>query len=255
MEAQPESIRPENVRPQNPRPQNPRPQNLAVAASVVEHLMATPLFGALRAETLRPLADATRMHTYERGAVLFSEGDRPSVVHVLVSGLLRVFVTSFDGTEPTLATLSEGTIVGELGVLGDIPRSASVGALRKARVLTIPADAFRAAYTSDPALARRLVELLSERLRSTSGSMADLMYLDLGGRLAKYLLNEARRGGTDVVTLNFTQGELAQMIGGARQTVNQLLQSLELARLISVQGREIRVLDVAGLQMRALSAH
>lgn len=218
-------------------------------------LATTPLFGAMSEPTLRRVADASRVHEYDRGAVVFVAEERPTAVHVVAGGLLRVFVTSLDGSEPTLALLSEGTVVGELGVLAGVPRSASVGALRRSQLIEIPAAVFTAAYEAEPAMARRLVELLSDRLRTTTDSMADLTYLDLGGRLAKYLLREFERAGTTTLTLSLNQTELGQMIGGARQTVNQLLQSLERANLIAIDGRTVRVLDRDGLQLRAMSAH
>jgi CRP-like cAMP-binding protein len=173
---------------------------------------------------------------------------------VVVSGLLRVFVTSFNGDEPTLGVLAAGDHAGELGVLDDIPRSASIGALRASEVLEIPASAFAAAYLSDPAIARQLVHLLAERLRATSDNLADLTYLDLGGRLAKYLIAQSDSSGTATVTLQLTQGELGQILGGARQTVNQLMQSLERAGLITVEGRTVRVVDMDGLRLRSLSS-
>jgi CRP/FNR family transcriptional regulator, cyclic AMP receptor protein len=145
--------------------------------------------------------------------------------------------------------------VGELGVLADVPRSASVAALRRSQLVEIPGEVFREVYDTEPAVPRRLVELLSDRLRTTSDGLADLTYLDLGGRLAKYLLRECERTGDTTLVLTLNQTELGQMIGGARQTVNQLLQSLERANLIVVEGRTIRVVDRDGLQLRALSAH
>lgn len=223
--------------------------------SIAEALAESALFAAMSARARARVVEASRLHEYARGEVVFFEADRPSAVHVVARGLLRVFVTSFDGSEPTLAVLSEGTVVGELGVLARVPRSASVAALRRSRLVEIPADVFLDVYEQEPAVARRLVELLSERLRSTSDGLADLTYLDLGGRLAKYLLRESDRAGSTSLTLTLTQTELGQMIGGARQTVNQLLQALERANLIVVEGRTVRIVDRDGLHLRAMSAH
>jgi CRP/FNR family transcriptional regulator, cyclic AMP receptor protein len=227
----------------------------AVHRGTAEVLDETPLFAAMSPTARARVVGASRMHVYDRGDVVFFEADRPTAVHVVASGLLRVFVTSFDGSEPTLALLSEGTVVGELGVLADVPRSASVAALRRSQLVEIPGEVFREVYDTEPAVPRRLVELLSDRLRTTSDGLADLTYLDLGGRLAKYLLRECERTGDTTLVLTLNQTELGQMIGGARQTVNQLLQSLERANLIVVEGRTIRVVDRDGLQLRALSAH
>ena len=197
---------------------------------------------------------ASSVRRHDRGSFVFLEADRPTAVHVVARGLLRVFVTSLDGSEPTLTLLTEGTVVGELGVLADVPRSASVAAMRRSQLVEIPASAFREAYETEPAMARRLVDLLSARLRHANDGLADLTYLDLGGRLAKYLLRECDEAGTDRVTLVLNQSELGQMIGGARQTVNQLLHTLERAQLISIDGRTVQIVDRDGLRLRAMSS-
>ena len=220
----------------------------------VSALRRTALFATADDSTLHRLAQASRRRRLAKGATLAISGDAPACMWVVVSGLLRVFVTSFNGDEPTLVVLAAGDHVGELGVLDNIPRSASIGTLRASEVVEVPAAAFRAAYQADPAIPMQLVHLLAHRLRSTSDSLADLTYLDLGARLAKYLLNQSDRNRTTTVTVELTQGELGQMLGGARQTVNQLLQSLERAGLIEVSGRVVRLVDVDGLRLRSLSS-
>ena len=220
----------------------------------VEILRATALFTTASDSTLLDLAKGSRVRHVAKGTTLSLAGDSPRSMWVVVSGLLRVFVTSFNGDEPTLGVLAAGDHVGELGVLDDIPRSASIGTLRASEVIEIPASAFTAAYLSDPAIARQLVHLLAERLRTTSDNLADLTYLDLGGRLAKYLVAQSESNGTATVTLQLTQSEIGQILGGARQTVNQLMQSLERSGLISVDGRTVRVVDMDGLRLRSLSS-
>jgi len=220
----------------------------------VSALRRTALFATAQESTLHQLAQASRVRRLAKGTTLAISGDAPAYVWVVASGLLRVFVTSFNGDEPTLVVLAEGDHAGELGVLDNIPRSASIGTLRASEVIEIPAAVFRTAYRADPAIPMQLVHLLAQRLRSTSGSLADLTYLDLGARIAKYLVSKSDHIGATTVTVELTQGELGQMLGGARQTVNQLLQSLERAGLIEINGRTVRLLDVDGLRLRSLSS-
>ena len=99
-----------------------------------------------------------------------------------------------------------------------------------------------------------MVTTLAARLRTVTDGLADLAYLDLGGRLAKYLLNESARQGRPTVTLTLTQTELGQMLGGARQTVNQVMRTLEDAGLVVLAGRTVRIIDEPGLRLRSMSA-
>ena len=140
-----------------------------------------------------------------------------------------------------------------LGVLDDVPRSTSVGALQRSEVIELPGRVFREVYGDDPGIARRLVALLSARMRSLNDGFTDLASLDLGGRLAKFVLAEAERSNADVVRLSLTQAQLGQLLGGARQTVNQVMQGLERAGLLRIEGRTVRVLDREGLRMRSLT--
>lgn len=216
-------------------------------------LRATPLLGAASEATVSALAAASRRRTLGRDEILFLAGSRATSVFAVAAGSLRVFASGPGGAEPTLALLGPGDLVGELGVIDDVPRSTSVGALQRSEVVELPARSFLAAYESDPGIARRLVTLLSGRMRSINDGFTDLASLDLGGRLAKFVLGEAERRDSDVVRLSLTQAQLGQLLGGARQTVNQVMQGLERAGLVQMEGRTVRVLDREGLRARSLT--
>jgi len=182
------------------------------------------------------------------------EGDAPSSMYVLADGFLRVFTTSLDGMEPTLTVLFPGDHVGELGMLDGVVRSASVGALRDSTVIDIRRDTFVSAYECDGAISRTLVEHLARRLRSTSERLTDLTILDLGARLAKYLGGEAELAaarGSKKFELLLNQSELGQLLGGARQSINQMLAILERDDILTVVGRQVTVIDAERLAQRA----
>lgn len=222
--------------------------------TIEEVLAATPLFGVADPQTISDLARSSRWRTVQRNEVLFAVAERATSIYVVVSGTFRVFTSSMQGTEPTLALIHEGEVVGELGVLDDLPRSASSSALRRSEIVEVPAGPFHSAYHSDPAIARQMVTMLADRLRTVTDGLADLAYLDLGGRLAKYLLNESQRQGRPAITLTLTQTELGQMLGGARQSVNQVMRTLEGAGLIVLDGRTVQIVDERGLRRRSMSS-
>lgn len=221
--------------------------------TIHEVLAGTALLSAAAASTIESLARSSHWRTLDKDEILFVAGSRATNVFAVATGTLRVFTSGPGGTEPTLALLSPGDLVGELGVLDGVPRSTSVGALRRSDVVEVPATAFRDAYDRDPAIPRRLVTLLSERMRSLNDGFTDLASLDLGGRLAKYLVGEAERQGRSTIRLTLTQAELGQLLGGARQSVNQVMQTLERAGLVEAKGRTVVVNDLDGLRRRALT--
>jgi CRP/FNR family transcriptional regulator, cyclic AMP receptor protein len=222
--------------------------------TIEDVLVATTVIGVAGPDTIAELARASRWRTVQRNEMLFAVGEQAGAIFVVASGTLRVFTSSANGSEPTLALLHDGEVVGELGVLDDLPRSASIAALRRSEVVEVPARAFRAAYASDPAISQRMVTLLADRLRRVTDGLADLAYLDLGGRLAKYILSESERSGRQSFVLSLTQAEMGQLLGGARQTINQAARSLHDAGLVGLDGRTVTIIDEAGLRLRAMSA-
>ena len=217
-------------------------------------LRRSALFADVADSTVASLAAGARVRRVPRGALLIMEGDDPSAVYVLTDGFLRVFTTSFDGVEPTLTVLFPGDHVGELGVLDGVVRSASVGALRASTVIDLRRDTFVSAYESDGAISRTLVGHLAHRLRSTSERLTDLTILDLGARLAKYLGSEAELAaarGSKRFEPMLNQSELGQLLGGARQSINQVLAMLERDGILSVDGRQVTVVDARRLALRA----
>lgn len=224
------------------------------ARSIDEVLGATTVLHGAAPATISTLSRSARRRTVERGEVLYAAGARATSVGVVETGALRVFTSSFAGDETTLTVIHPGELFGELGVLDDMPRSASVAALRGCELVEVPAAAFRAAFESDPAIPRQLVALLATHMRRISDGRSDLAYLDLGARFAKYLLNETARQGRSEITLTLTQAELGQLLGGARQSINQVARSLERNGLIELRGKQVRIVDENGLEMRAASA-
>jgi CRP-like cAMP-binding protein len=126
-----------------------------------------------------------------------------------------------------------------------------VAALRPSTVIEVPSRSFVDAYECDGAIARTLVGALTSRLRSTNTRLVDLTVLGLGSRIAKYLASEMAAGddgSAPFVELVLTQSELGQLLGSARQSINQALSDLERRGVIAVDGRRIEVLDPAALR-------
>jgi CRP/FNR family transcriptional regulator, cyclic AMP receptor protein len=104
---------------------------------------------------------------------------------------------------------------------------------------------------SDEKLAEALLRILGAMVRRTTRQVSDLAFLDLQGRVAGQLLALAGDGGGSARTRQVTQAELASMVHGARQTVNQALRSLEARGYIRADGRSFEILDRERLKLLA----
>jgi CRP-like cAMP-binding protein len=168
---------------------------------------------------------------------------------VVVSGLVKLAGSSRDGDEVVYRSAGPGDTFGELSALDGGTRSASAVALKPTRLLMIPGEALRRALRTDAELAASVLQVVAGALRATTRQHADLLFVDLAGRVASYLVEQA--GNTQRVELELSQGDLGSLLGASRQSVNQVLRSFEQEGLIRRRGRVLDVVRPADLRDRA----
>lgn len=191
--------------------------------SVEAALARADLFAALSDKARARLAQAGTMVTVEPAALLFAKGDKGDALFVLLEGEIEVRTSSESGRDVRLASLKPHALIGEMAVLDGGARSADICAIRRSRLLRISRDTAIATLESEPKALLRLISELVRRLRHADSALEDAALLDLGGRLARRLLEEAGDGA--LVTL--TQTELARRIGASREKVNRKLHEWE----------------------------
>ena len=208
-------------------------------------LEQTLLFGALGDGALDRLAVAAVTRSYKRGQLVVTEGDAGGDVLVIGKGRCKVFSRSPDGDELIHRVVVLGDTLGEVSLFDDGPRSAAVEALEACVVLTVPGDAVRKELRAAPDLAEELLRQQAQMIRRTTGVAADLVFLDLPRRLAKYVLDHADGHGR--VDLGLSQAQVAAAVGGVRQSVNVALRLFERRGWVKLDGRVVVVTDQAAL--------
>lgn len=207
-------------------------------------LQSTPLFGGMPIEALERLADKAIRRSYGRGEVIFREEDAGDLLCIVITGLVKVYRSSSDGDEMVLVTLGPSSVFGELPMIDGGLRSASAAAVEATTLLTVNRTALLEALAGSPALADGLLRSLGSMVRRLTDQTADLVFLDLHGRVAKLLLALSDERGTSegdgrALDLRLTQTDLANMVGGSRQSVNQVLNSFERLGYLELDGRRI----------------
>lgn len=223
---------------------------------VLAALRQTRVFGALDPTALGELAAVCIPRTFRRDQFLWYQGDPGDHLAVVVDGLVKITVASDRGDEMVLATLGAGEVLGELSVIDQGPRSASAIAVHSTSALVVNRPALMTAMQHSPALLDALLRTLGAMVRRLTEQATDLVFLDLGGRVAKLLVQRAERQSEApsrrlAVDLHLTQTELAQMVGASRPAVNRVLQGLVGRGWISVDGKTIVILDAPALRRRA----
>jgi CRP-like cAMP-binding protein len=216
------------------------------------------LFGGLDDKALDVIAGSVGQRSYRRGEAIFHEGDSGDWLFVVASGHLKLEVSSSDGDTMLVTTLGAGDTFGELALIDQGPRSGTVVALEPATLLTVARPTVIALLTDRPGLADPLLRSVGTTVRRLTRHAADLALLDLPTRVAKLLLMLAEQqqagtadGATPTVEVRLTQTDMANMVGGSRQSVNQILSSFAARGLIEQRGRTIVLRGLEQLRRRA----
>jgi CRP-like cAMP-binding protein len=223
---------------------------------VDEVLRSAPLFRELDDEAAAALRASMVEVQLGRGEVLFREGDTGDRVYVVIDGKVKLGRTSSDGRENLLALLGPGQMFGELSLFDPGPRSATVTAVTDTVLLSLANEDMLTWLTGRPEVARGLLLQLGQRLRRSNDTLADLVFSDVPGRVAKALLDLSTRFGVPSeegvrVVHDLTQEELAQLVGASRETVNKALADFVSRGWIRLGQRSVVVLDIERLRRRA----
>jgi CRP-like cAMP-binding protein len=221
----------------------------------MEILRSARIFADLPDDVLERLGEACVRRFYDRGQYLWYQGDDDARLAVVAAGLLKVVISSEQGDEIVLNTLGPGETLGEIALLDGSPRSAAVVAAEPTWALMLSRSTVLTLLARHPTVLDALLRSLGGLVRRLTEQTGDLVFLDLGGRLAKLLIRLAEAHSTAgppaVVNLGLSQSDLASMVGATRPAVNRALQSMAARGLISMDGRVIVLRDVAALRRRA----
>jgi CRP/FNR family transcriptional regulator, cyclic AMP receptor protein len=219
-------------------------------------LREAPLFRELDDEAAAALRGSLTQTRLARGEVLFREGDSGDKLFIVTEGKVKLGKSSSDGRENLLAILGPGQMFGELSLFDPGPRSATVTAVTDCVMQSLSHDELLEWLTGRPTVARGLLAQLGSRLRKANDVVADLVFSDVPGRVAKALLDLASRFGRTAddgvhVHHDLTQEELAQLVGASRETVNKALADFASRGWLRLEPRSVVILDSDRLRRRA----
>jgi CRP/FNR family transcriptional regulator len=219
-------------------------------------LSRAPLFEALDEEGARALRQKVAEVKLARGDRLFEEGDNGECLYVILEGKIKLTRAAPDGRENLLSVLGPGEMFGELSLFDPRPRTSSASAVTDARLAALAHDALRPWLTGRPGVAMHLLRALAQRLRRANDVMADLVFTDVPGRVAKALLDLADRFGQQQadglhVHHDLTQEELAQLVGASRETVNKALADFAARGWLQISAKSVVLMEPDRLRRRA----
>lgn len=188
------------------------------------------MFSPLEPAELDRLAQITAIKRLRTRQDLFRKGDDGSQAYVIISGRLKISSAGEDGKETVLRIMDPGEVVGEMAMLDGVPRSATATALEPCEFLVIQRRDLIPFLERHPRTAIKLLEAQMARVRALSAQLEDRVFLNLPSRLAKKLLALSDNYGVErpdgiTIDLKLSQGELGEMVGTSRESINKQLRA------------------------------
>lgn len=218
---------------------------MAAPASVSMLLLRNvPLFSVLPENQLGLLTGAVTRKSFPRGTTIIAAGDVTDSLYVVISGRLKVMISDDEGREVILAILGPNEFFGEMGLIDDAPRSASVVALEACELLSLSKRDFRRCLAENFEMAMTVMRGLVTRLREADQKIGSLALMDVYGRVAHLLLEMAETvDGRKVVTKKLAKQDIAKMIGASREMVSRVMKDLQSGGYIEVRPGSIFLHD------------
>ena len=231
-------------------PQDKTGEARGYSSSKLAVLRKHPIFCDLDPEALDQLCRYAKHSSLKRGATIVSKGDPGNSLIAVISGTVKISVSSPDGRSAILNLIGPGEIFGEVAVLDGLARTADATANTNCEIYVIDRRDFLPFVRSQPALAMKFIELLCGRLRRTSEQVEQLILQHLPGRLASALLGLTEKQPLDTAswTIAITQQEISEMVGMTRESINKQLRAWAARSWVRLEHGAIVVLDANSLR-------
>ena len=223
---------------------------------IQDTLAKAGIFQGVDADAVAALIKEMETLTFSRGTTIFDEGEPGDRLYIIVDGKVKLARHAPDGRENLLSVMGPSDIFGELSIFDPGPRTSSAVCVTEVTAATMDSQMLKQWITDHPEISQQLLRVLARRLRRTNASLADLIFTDVPGRVAKTLLQLANRFGTQEggalrVNHDLTQEEIAQLVGASRETVNKALATFMHRGWIKLEGKSVLIVDTEHLARRA----
>jgi CRP/FNR family transcriptional regulator, cyclic AMP receptor protein len=221
-----------------------------LSSSKLSVLRKHPIFSDLDSEALDQLCRYAKHTVLKRGATIFAKGDAGNSLYAVITGTVKISLSSPDGRNAILNLVGPGELFGEMSVLDGQDRSADATANTNCEIYVIDRRDFLPFVRSQPALSMKFIELLCNRLRWTTDQVEQVILQDLPGRLASALLGlaEKRKLEPESHTIAITQQEISEMVGMTRESINKQLRAWAGRNWVRLEHGAIVVLDAVSLR-------
>ena len=219
------------------------------ATPVVSPLLIrnVPLFSLLRDDQLVLLTQVLLRKPYPKNSTVVAAGDPADALYIVISGRLKVLMSDKEGKEVILAILNQGDFFGEMGLIDQAPRSATVVAIDSCELLTMTRADFTKCLQKNFDLTMNVILGLVKRLREADRKIGSLALMDVCGRVARLLMEMAETVDGQKVVTKLPKQQIAKMVGATREMVTRVMKEMETGGHIEVRAKQILLRDSLAL--------
>lgn len=198
------------------------------------------LFSGISSDALDELGSLMKEMSFKKNSIVITQGESSRSLFVVTSGRFKVFATDEEGNQTIFTFLGSRHFFGELSLLDDAPRSATVVAVDDSKVLNLSHNHFCEFLRNHPEICQPLFKALTTRIRQMDDTICNLTSRDIYGRLIQALYHEAEQQVDGrLMTQRLTHQDLAEMIGSSREMVSRIFADLKKGSYISVDKKRV----------------
>ncbi len=222
-----------------------------------EALKNIPLFSELNTGQLEQIIHISKLGKYPKNKLLFLEGDSYRGFFIMLEGSVKIYKTSPDGKEIILHIIKPPLPFADVPLFEGGSYPANSQTLEDSLILFIPKNEFMDLILKNPGISLKITIGFAKRLRLMSKQMEDITLKEVSNRLAKYILDEVKRNGTDklpepFLKLTISKATIASLLGTITETLSRTFKKLQNENIIRVEGKKIFVTDLPGLKKLSL---
>jgi CRP/FNR family transcriptional regulator, cyclic AMP receptor protein len=226
---------------------------MSTPALSLDQIRSVPLFNGIPDEMLDEIVEVSTVTEFPRQGVICHEHDNGTSLFVILEGLVKVSLVRGDGKEAILDLLSPGNFFGEMALLDNRPRSASVIAMKSTKVIILTRADFMELVCNRPQIMNNMIVAIASRLRKANQKIANLAFLDAIGRVSDVLLGIAEEHGEEadegiIVRNRPPHEQLGNMAATTRETVTHCLATLEKRGYVLSNGRDLIIYSLDDLK-------
>jgi CRP/FNR family transcriptional regulator, polysaccharide utilization system transcription regulator len=212
---------------------------------------SSSIFRYLNADEVTTINFEKDFRQYKRGDILYQEGNRISGFYCVNHGIIKVFKTGFDGKEQIIRFAKKGDIIAYRSVLSNELACTSAKVIEDCQVCFIPSEVLISFIKVNSTFALEMMKLACHELGEANSFITDIAQKTVRERLAEVLIFLVHDFGLDnqqFLNISLTREELANIVGTATESVIRLLSEFKSDKLVELNGRRIKILNIKGLE-------